>query len=413
MGPIALFDKSFLQSLSTDESVWFDHFFYSVIAPVFYIETLADLEKAPRTGKSAEEEVGIIAAKTPQMTGAPCYFHQVLCLQDLHGNPVPMTGQIPMAGARQVVRDGKIGAIIEETPEARAFGRWQAGRFHDVERQHARAWRAQLERTDLGAIQEAMQRLGIKPQTCRTLADARRLAGVMVASLAKSSGRFEVALALLDVPDAHRRSIKERWKRVGKPQLMQFAPYAAHVLCVEVFFRVALGANLIAATRASNRADIAYLFYVPFCQIFISTDRLHRICTSHFLRPDQEFVWGAEIKSDLKILDAHYKSLPEDTKSQGIYKFAPGLPDESVGKVRVLFQRFTPNLLKPRPQVNADRLTSGQNANIVGMMKEWDSAPEISPATRVPEGDMETLILKRSVARRRGSWLQIGPEVKD
>ncbi len=28
MGPIALFDKSFLQSLTVDELVWFDHFFY-------------------------------------------------------------------------------------------------------------------------------------------------------------------------------------------------------------------------------------------------------------------------------------------------------------------------------------------------------------------------------------------------
>lgn len=27
MGPIVLFDKSFLQALSVDEAVWFDHFF--------------------------------------------------------------------------------------------------------------------------------------------------------------------------------------------------------------------------------------------------------------------------------------------------------------------------------------------------------------------------------------------------
>ena len=48
MGPIALFDKSFLQSLSVDESVWFDHFFLPVVSPLFFVETLADLAKAPR-----------------------------------------------------------------------------------------------------------------------------------------------------------------------------------------------------------------------------------------------------------------------------------------------------------------------------------------------------------------------------
>lgn len=45
MVPIALFDKSFLQSLSVDKSVWFDHFFLPVVCPLFFVETLADLTK--------------------------------------------------------------------------------------------------------------------------------------------------------------------------------------------------------------------------------------------------------------------------------------------------------------------------------------------------------------------------------
>ena len=45
MGPIILFDKSALQALSVDESVWFDQFFIPVICPIFFVETLADLER--------------------------------------------------------------------------------------------------------------------------------------------------------------------------------------------------------------------------------------------------------------------------------------------------------------------------------------------------------------------------------
>lgn len=45
MGPTVLFDKSFLQSLSIDESVLFDHFFIPIVCPMFYVETLADLKK--------------------------------------------------------------------------------------------------------------------------------------------------------------------------------------------------------------------------------------------------------------------------------------------------------------------------------------------------------------------------------
>jgi len=63
MGPNTLFDKSFIQGLSVDESVWFDHFFNTVVSPFFFVETLADLEKTPRPGLTAEQEVARIIEK--------------------------------------------------------------------------------------------------------------------------------------------------------------------------------------------------------------------------------------------------------------------------------------------------------------------------------------------------------------
>lgn len=56
MGPITLFDKSFLQSLSVDESVWFDNFFYPVVCPMFYVETLADLSKSTSKRSPLQED---------------------------------------------------------------------------------------------------------------------------------------------------------------------------------------------------------------------------------------------------------------------------------------------------------------------------------------------------------------------
>lgn len=40
-----IFDKSFLQSLSVDESVILDQMFSCVITPLFFVETMADLTK--------------------------------------------------------------------------------------------------------------------------------------------------------------------------------------------------------------------------------------------------------------------------------------------------------------------------------------------------------------------------------
>src|ERR1035437_8513928 len=98
MGPTALFDKSFLQSLTVDESVFFDQFFHTVICPLFHVETLADLNKAAREGKRPEDEVGIIADKVPQMHSAPTLSHKELAIQNLIGNAVPMDGRMLLAG---------------------------------------------------------------------------------------------------------------------------------------------------------------------------------------------------------------------------------------------------------------------------------------------------------------------------
>jgi hypothetical protein len=44
-GPVIVFDKSTLESLSIDGSVMLDNFYLSNITPVFFVECLADLER--------------------------------------------------------------------------------------------------------------------------------------------------------------------------------------------------------------------------------------------------------------------------------------------------------------------------------------------------------------------------------
>ena len=96
MGPITVVDKSFLQSLSVDESVFFDHFFNPIITPLFFIETLADLEKAVRQGRTPEQEVGIIASKAPEASSFPIIHHTRLALANLMGVNITMDGR-PLA----------------------------------------------------------------------------------------------------------------------------------------------------------------------------------------------------------------------------------------------------------------------------------------------------------------------------
>jgi hypothetical protein len=60
-GPILIFDKSTLQSLSVDESCWLDIFYRANITPLFFVETLTDLEKEMKSGRRPEQVVTNIA----------------------------------------------------------------------------------------------------------------------------------------------------------------------------------------------------------------------------------------------------------------------------------------------------------------------------------------------------------------
>jgi len=340
-------------------------------------------------------------------------FHHTICVYDLLGQHTPLDGRIPLANMRSVINKGKRGAIADVSPEAQAFMRWHRGQFLDIERMHARNWRARVERTDLSVIERHMKSLGVNAKTCKSLAAALRFADAGVSGLTKSPGRFDSVLELLEIPYEVRPRIKDRWKH-GKPPFTVFAPYVAHVLRVQLFFMAALGANLIASTRPSHSVDIAYLFYLPFCSLFVSTDRLHRTCASLFMRRDQEFIWGDDLKTDLRALNEHYLSLSDEVKSQGIYKFARTLPDESNGIVRALYQRHAKGLLEPPGEINPDKLDPDAHKKIVDQIEGWKSAPPAAPqASEGGYDELESVVIERSITRKRGSWFQVGPEIKD
>jgi len=87
-GPIKLFCKSAFQSLIVDEAVWFDSFYQTVISPLFFVETLADLSKEVEAGRTPEHVVGNIASKTPETGSVVSVEHWYLRLADLKGSQI-------------------------------------------------------------------------------------------------------------------------------------------------------------------------------------------------------------------------------------------------------------------------------------------------------------------------------------
>lgn len=159
VGPVLIFDKSTLQALNPDEAVWLDNFYLTNITPLFFVETLADLEKSVRGGRTPEDVVGNLAHKTPDGGSCPNAHHTTLLEAELcAGEELDMRNGRPiLRRGRHVTLGDKTSVIFEESPEAEALRRWQRKEFLDVERLMAKQWRLALSNIDYHKLYEACQ----------------------------------------------------------------------------------------------------------------------------------------------------------------------------------------------------------------------------------------------------------------
>lgn len=210
------------------------------------------------------------------------------------------------------------------------------------------------------------------------------------------------AFTTLSVPTELWGEIFKRWQDAGKPNLWQFSPYAAHVLSVELFFSIALGADLISKDRPSNKADLAYLYYVPFCMVFTSNDKLHAKIARLFLTQHQEFVWGGDLKEEMRRLDAHYSALPADILEQGIMRFASEPPDDTSFLTTRLVDRFLPGW-RLRDKTKTPREPAEK------LIKEIREIADAPAGEDVAIDDADFVLFERQVPVRMGKWRILPP----
>ena len=315
-----------------------------------------------------------------------------------------MTGQIPLAGGRMVKSDGGRAAVFEPSQEADAFARWQRREFLEIERQYARAWRSNAAILNMAEFSAGVESLGVL-ERCKDLDQARTLAADVVHHQRRPLELLSLVLSSLEIPLGLSQQTLKRWINSGKRPLSEFTPYTAHVLEVESFSQIALASNLISSERASNLLDIAYLFYLPFCMMFVSNDRLHQRCAPLFLRPNQEFVWGPDLKANLGQSNEHFLKLPKKVREQGVYSMADDPPPIGNQAVRNLWSRLLPKWREAgREPPNATHRPP-PTADEIRRMAE---SPEmvVSEHART-SGELDQAIIKRSVKQRKGSWYQI------
>ena len=378
---------------------------------MFFVETLADLEKKVREGRTPEQEVGIIASKTPEMHSSPNMFHTEMCIANILGNPIPMDGRIMMQGGSPVKGGGKTGVIFEEPPEVKAFNRWQNGEFLEIERDQAKQWRSMLKSLDFDFVINNIQSLGITTDNCKSLEDAKSLSDRILSGSINNSKTMKLALDLFSIPSHLHQQIFRNWQLRNYPPIISFAPYTAFMLNIDLFFYIAASSSLIAKERVSNKVDIAYLYYLPFCTVFVSSDKLHRRCAEHFIKPNQRFIWGFDLKAGLKEIDEHFDKLPKEEKEKGLFSFASEPPEDNKYFITQLYDDLFPSWrTKHKP---ATPLKKETNDALVEEIKKISEAPPLKKEEiDFDVSNPDSMVLKRRIKKHKGKWFQIDKNIK-
>jgi hypothetical protein len=408
-GPILLYDKSTLQSLTVDESVWLDTFYFPCMTPLFFIETLADLEKEVQKGRTPEDVVGNLAEKTP-LGGAINVHHHTLSINELLGKRFELRNVPVVAGGNPVTtRDGRRGVVFDPPPEAVAMQRWEDRQFLEVERQFAKSWREALSGIDLEELfrqgRDIIKRIG-RPKYL----EAAKAAAIEL--LGKRGSRYVTENLRTLKPAGLSEAVLDRWNRFGNPPIFGYAPYTAHVLSVDLFFCIGLGADLIGRERPTNKIDIAYLYYLPFCMAFTSRDKLHGRTAPLFLGAGQEFIHGDDLKADLAKLNAHYSALPDEVKQRGVMSFAHYPPVEGDFLISKLWDKLMRPEWREWARKPMEPKSPEEEAKVLAEVNKIADAPRDAVALPDDHAEPDAMLVQRRVPLRRGSWRMLPPEVE-
>lgn len=343
MGPNAILDKSAFQALSLGEHEEFERYFEENVTPVLILEILGDLSKTFGGGAIPAEKVRGLASK---FGGTECLNedYRFICVNTLLGFDVPLDGRI--FPANLTVVDDKDGAagLIEDGPLNHLVRRLASGQATTADSELAARWRSSSQGLSLRRLNEFVNANQIVVARAVSHAEAAATASALVDTMSLQDVWLSWLLSDLSVPPHMRRDIAVRWRHRGGV-LRTFAPYAHHCLRALLTMFVAWRANII-HWQPTNLLDLQYLYYLPFCSVFVSDDKIHRALAPVLLRADQSFVPMMDFKLGLRHTHAHFERLSGPERAAARAKLFDWPPEGSI--IRELWLKH-PRWVGPPP----------------------------------------------------------------
>lgn len=409
-GPILIFDKSSLESLNLDEAVLLDNFYMSNITPLFFVECLADLEKAIKSRSTPEQLVGSLATRTPESQACANVHHKSILESELARQfDLKWVLERPLLGGGKPVQLGdKKGIIFQRSPEEEALQRWSHREFLQVERAFAKNWRNSILRINHDDLVRTVT-AGVghwrKPTS---LADAKQMADFIIDNM-DPEWLIGFGLELLDLPEP-RAWVRNDWISQKRPPIREYLPYFTHMLSINVFFALVIQTQLLRDVKQSHQIDLAYLYYLPFCSVFTSKDRFHAQVAPLFMNDHQTFVNGIELKEDLQRLDHHYSDMPEEVRRQGLWSFANMPPEDTSFLVTRLWDKYLPLWRGFREMPNLD--DPKHQKKLLEQINKFadDENPDVRSHDEHDMSKLDHVTIKRSVLARKGKWRRFSEE---
>lgn len=303
IGPLLIFDKSFLQMLNPEEVSELSLHFKFVGTPTLIGEIIADLKLEPSKRRLPSEVVQALSRKMQKAHGLLPANYRKLALANIYAHEIPMIGQVPVDGAAPNVRvtEDRRGLLYDSTPEQILWNRWANGEFSTEDELTATTWRNGIDQIDLDGLAALWKNFSLRHfSSTRNQDELASALDVFLRDSAPSVQReiLNMTLDLMKASAQHRR-VAHALMNIGEMRsVLEFAPYAASVLRLFLAFVCGLARGFI-GPRPTNYIDLQYLYYSPFCMVFVSNDKFHREmwgATSGV----HSFVWGKDLKEDLR-----------------------------------------------------------------------------------------------------------------
>lgn len=321
-------DKSTFQMLSYAELFRLSSYYRHNVAPVLVMEILGDLKKeVSAEDKPSAVRVKEFASKLFPMSCVVNSYYRTLVKGELLGNKVEMDGR-PTLDVEKIVKtdDGRKGFLMKETDAEKAVYKWKDGNFSEADHALSKLWRTITTHEDLlKNLQKILK--AATPDRLKSLQELDK----KVKSVLEDPDRQESLLIYL-IDNYGEKEIDgaiafTKWLEAGRPLLKDYIPYCAHCLKIDLLFHLGLQSEII-GTRPTNRVDLEYLYYLPFCNVFTSNDKIHKQLAPLLIRADQKFFTGDELKKDFKAIVEYLEKEGEEAKKK--FVSTPPILEESL-----------------------------------------------------------------------------------